>query len=79
MEDHDISIAIFTGILLALGTFIAMHHVMVAQQSFYVIGKLGDRRRGYYNHLSSRTSNVYKCAVAIYTNALEQFAMNSPE
>ena len=30
-------IAIFTGILQGLGTFIAMHHVMVAQQSFYVI------------------------------------------
>ena len=37
MEDHDILIAIFTGILKALDTFIAMYHVMVAQQSFYVI------------------------------------------
>ena len=79
MGGNDILVAIFTGIPKALGTFVAMHHVMVAQQSFYVIGKLGDRRRGYYNHLSSRTSNVYKCAVAIYTNALQQFAMTSPE
>ena len=37
MEDNDILIATFTGILQGLGTFIAMHHVMVAQQSFYVI------------------------------------------
>ena len=37
VEDHDILIAIFTGILKALDTFIAMYHVMVAQQSFYVI------------------------------------------
>ena len=37
MQGHDILIAIFTGILKALDTFIAMYHVMVAQQSFYVI------------------------------------------
>ena len=36
-EDHDILIAIVTGILKALDTFIAMYHVMVAQQSLYVI------------------------------------------
>ena len=67
-----------------LESTILMHHMMVAQQSFYaicvvkclarlfiyVIGKLGDRRRGYYSNLSSHTSHVYKCAVAIYTNAL---------
>ena len=35
MQGHDILIAIFTGILKALDTFIAMYHVMVAQQSFY--------------------------------------------
>ena len=70
MEDNDILNAVFPGVFTGLGTFIAMHHVMVAQQSFYVIGKLGDRRRGYYNHLSSRTSNVYKCSVAIYINTL---------
>ena len=37
MQGHDIFIAIFTGILKALDTFIAMYHVMVAQQRFYVI------------------------------------------
>ena len=35
MEDNDILNAVFPGILQGLGTFIAMHHVMVAQQSFY--------------------------------------------
>ena len=34
MQGHDILIGIFTGILKALDTFIAMHHVMVAQQRF---------------------------------------------
>ena len=67
VEDYDLLTAIFIGILKALDTFIAMHHMMVAQQSFHVIGKLEDRRRGYYHHTSSRTSNIYKCVVAIYT------------
>ena len=35
MADNDILNAVFPGILQGLGTFIAMHHVMVAQQSFY--------------------------------------------
>ena len=35
MEDNDILNAVFPGVLQGLGTFIAMHHVMVAQQSFY--------------------------------------------
>ena len=69
-SERDILVAIFTGIPKALGTFIALHHVMLAQQGFYVIGKLGGRRHGYYSHFSSRTSNVYKCGVAMYTNAL---------
>ena len=37
MGGNDSLVAICTGIPKALGTFIAMHHVMVAQQSFYVI------------------------------------------
>ena len=37
MEGNDKLIAIFIGILKALDTVIAMHHVMVAQPSFYII------------------------------------------
>ena len=70
MGGNDPLVAAFTGLPKDLGTFIAMHHVVVAEQSIYAIGKLGGRRHAYYNHLSSRTSNVYKCAVALYANAL---------
>ena len=82
VEDNDILNAVFPGILQGLGTVIAMHHVMVAQQSFYFTCALqfvGRQAGGQETWLPQpsllthkqcihmRCSNLDKCSVAILT------------
>ena len=65
MGGNDPLVAICTGIPKALGTFIAMHHVMVAQQSFYVIGKLGGSGDMATTAISP---HAHACSVAVHCN-----------